>query len=52
MNSSQLSEDDFDDELYKHFMKLSKISKISDKELKEVKQEKESVVIQLSESHA
>jgi hypothetical protein len=38
INSSQLFEDDFDDELYKDFMKLSKLFKISDKELKEVKQ--------------
>jgi len=52
MNSSQLSENNFDNELFKDFLKLSTNSKISNKELKKVKQEKESLIIQLSESHA
>jgi hypothetical protein len=40
MNSSQLSENNFDNELFKDFLKLSTNSKISNKELKKVKQEK------------
>jgi hypothetical protein len=50
MNSSQLSEENSDNELFKIFDKLN--SKIFHKELKKVKQEKESIIIQLSESHA
>jgi hypothetical protein len=52
MNSSQLSEENFDNELFEDFLKLCKNSKNSNKELKKVKQEKEFVIIQLSESHA
>jgi hypothetical protein len=51
MDSSQSFEYNFDGELYKDLMKLSKIYKNSYEELKEVKREKESLVIQLSESH-
>jgi hypothetical protein len=40
MNSSQLFEENFDNELFKNFLKLSKNSKNSNKELKKVKQEK------------
>jgi hypothetical protein len=54
MNSSQLSNDDFDIKLFKVCNKLKNAqhSKISHKELKKVKQEKESLIMQLSESHA
>jgi hypothetical protein len=54
MNSSQLSNEDSDIKLLKVFNKLKNDhhSKISHKELKKVKQEKESLIIQLSESHA
>jgi seryl-tRNA synthetase len=52
MNSSMLSEENSDNELLEDFLKLSKISKNSTKELKKFKQEKESLIIQLSESHA
>jgi hypothetical protein len=38
--SSQLSEDNFDNELSKDFIKLSKLFMTFDKELKKVKQEK------------
>jgi hypothetical protein len=38
--SSQLSEDNFDSELSKDFIKLSKLFMTFDKELKKVKQEK------------
>jgi hypothetical protein len=51
MNFSQLSEENSDIELSKVFDKLSKTSKNSNKELKRVKQEKESLIVQLSESH-
>jgi seryl-tRNA synthetase len=47
-----LSEENSDNELLEDFLKLSKISKNSTKELKKFKQEKESLIIQLSESHA
>jgi hypothetical protein len=50
MDFSQLSEDNCDIELSKVFAKLDKI--VSPKELKKVKQEKESLIVQLSESHA
>jgi peptidoglycan hydrolase CwlO-like protein len=52
MNSSILSEENFDTELLENFLKLSKNSKNFNKELKKVKQEKESLIIKLSESHA
>jgi hypothetical protein len=54
MNSSQLSNEDFDIKLFKFFNKLKNAqhSKIYHKELKKVKQEKESLIVQLSESHA
>jgi hypothetical protein len=54
MNSSQLSNEDSDIKLLKVFNKLKNDhhSKISHKELKKVKQEKESLIVQLSESHA
>jgi hypothetical protein len=54
MNSSQLSNEDSDIKLFKVFNKLKNVqhSKISHKELKNVKQEKESLIIQFSESHA
>jgi hypothetical protein len=49
MNSSMLSEENYDNELLEKFLKLSKNS---NKEFKNVKQEKESLIIKLSESHA
>jgi len=49
MDFSQLSEENYDIELSKVFGKLGKI--VSPKELKKVKQEKESLIVQLSESH-
>jgi hypothetical protein len=49
MDFSQLSEENYDIKLSKFFAKLDKI--VSPKELKKVKQEKESLIIQLSESH-
>jgi hypothetical protein len=54
MNSSQLSNEDSDIKLFKVFNKLKNAqhSKVSDKELKKVKQEKESLIVQLFESHA
>jgi len=54
MNSSQLSNEDSDIKLFKVFDKLknAKHSKVSHRELKKVKQEKESLIVQLSESHA
>jgi hypothetical protein len=54
MNSSQLSNEDFDIKLFKVFNKLKRAqhSKVSHKVLKKVKQEKESLIVQLSESHA
>jgi hypothetical protein len=54
MNSSQLSNEDYDIKLFKVFDKLknAKNSKVSYKELKKVKQEKKSLIVQLSESHA
>jgi hypothetical protein len=52
MNSSQISEENSDNELFEDFLKLSKNSKKSNKELKKVKQEKKSLIIKLSESHA
>jgi hypothetical protein len=45
MNSSQLSEENSDNELFEDFLKLSKFFKNSNKELKKVKQEKESLII-------
>jgi hypothetical protein len=48
MNSSMLSEENYDNELLKKFLKLSKNS---EKELKKVKKEKKSLIIKLSESH-
>jgi hypothetical protein len=53
MNSSQLSNEDFDIKLLKVFNKLKNAqhSKVSHKELKKVKQEKESLIIKLCESH-
>jgi ribosomal protein L18 len=53
MNSSQLSKENYDIQLFKVFDKLknSKIFKVSHKELKKVKQEKESLIVQLSKSH-
>jgi hypothetical protein len=47
---SQLSEENYDIELSKAFVKFDKL--ISPKELKKVKQEKGSLIIQLSESHS
>jgi hypothetical protein len=54
MNSSQFSNEDSDIKLFKVFNKLKNAqhSKVSHKELKKVKQEKESLIVQLSESHA
>jgi chromosome segregation ATPase len=52
MDFSQLSKENSDIEIFKVFDKLSKTSKNSNKELKNVKQEKESLIIQLSESRA
>jgi hypothetical protein len=49
MDFSQLSEENYDFELSKVFAKLDKI--VSPKELKKVKQEKESLIVQISESH-
>jgi hypothetical protein len=49
MDFSQLSEENHDIELSKVFAKIDKI--VSPKELKKVKQEKESLIVQLSESH-
>jgi len=49
MDFSQLSEETYDIELSKDFAKLYKI--VPPKELKKVKQEKESLIVQLSESH-
>jgi hypothetical protein len=49
MDFSQLSEENYDIELSKVFAKLDKM--VSPKELKKVKQEKESLIIQLSESY-
>jgi hypothetical protein len=49
MNSSMLSEENYDNELLEKFLKLSTNS---NKELEKVKQEKESLVIKLSKSHA
>jgi hypothetical protein len=50
MDFSQLSEENCDIELSKVFAKIDKI--VSPKELKKVKQEKESLIVQLSESNA
>jgi hypothetical protein len=50
MDFSQLSKENYDIELSKVFAKLDKI--VSPKELKNVKQEKESLIVQLSKSHA
>jgi len=50
MDFSQLSEENHDIELSKVFAKIDKI--VSPKGLKKVKQEKESFIVQLSESHA
>jgi hypothetical protein len=49
MDFSQLSEENYDIELSNVFAKLDKM--VSPKEFKKVKQEKESLIIQLSESH-
>jgi hypothetical protein len=50
MDFFRLSEENHDIELSKVFSKIDKI--VSPKELKKVKQEKESLIVQLSESHA
>jgi hypothetical protein len=50
MDFSQLSEENFDIELSKVFVKFDNL--ISPKELKKVKQEKKSLIVQLSESLA
>jgi hypothetical protein len=50
MDFSQLSEENYDIELSKVFAKLDKI--VSPKKLKKVRQEKESLIVQLFESHA
>jgi hypothetical protein len=50
MDFSQLPEENYDIELSKVFAKFDKI--ISPRELKKVKQEKESLIVQLSKSHA
>jgi phosphoribosylpyrophosphate synthetase len=50
MDFSQLSEENSDIERSKVFAKIDKI--VLPKELKKVKQEKESLIVQLSESHA
>jgi hypothetical protein len=50
MDFSQSSEENYDIEHSKVFAKFDKL--ISPKELKKVKQEKESLIVQLSESHA
>jgi hypothetical protein len=50
MDFPQLSEENYDIKLSKVFAKFDKI--VSPKELKKVKQEKESLIVQLSESHA
>jgi len=50
MDFSQSSEENYDIELSKVFAKFDKL--ISPKELKKVNQEKESLIFQLSESHA
>jgi hypothetical protein len=50
MDFSQSSEENYDIELSKVCTKFNKL--ISPKELKKVKQEKESLIVQLSESHA
>jgi hypothetical protein len=54
MSSSQLFNENSDIKLFKVFDKLknAKISKISHKELRKMKQEKESLIVQLSKSHA
>jgi hypothetical protein len=49
MEFSQFSKENYDIEISKVFAKLDKI--VSPKELKKVKQEKDSLIIQLSESH-
>jgi predicted nucleic acid-binding Zn-ribbon protein len=49
MDFYQLSEENYDIELSKVFAKIDKI--VSPKELKQVKQEKESLIVQLFESH-
>jgi predicted nucleic acid-binding Zn-ribbon protein len=49
MDFSQLYEENYDIELSKVFAKLDKI--VSPKELKKVNQEKESLIVQLFESH-
>jgi hypothetical protein len=50
MDCSQLSEENYDIELSKVFAKIDKI--VSPKKLKKVKLDKESLIVQLSESHA
>jgi hypothetical protein len=54
MNSSLLSSEDSDIMLFKVFNKLknAQYSKFFHKELQKMKQEKESLIVQLSESHA
>jgi len=52
MNSSILSEENYDNELLQNFLELSKFFKNSNKELKKVKQEKKYLIMKLSESHA
>jgi hypothetical protein len=50
MNSSQFSNEDYDIKLFKVFNKLKNAQ--HSKELKKMKQEKESLIMQLSESLA
>jgi hypothetical protein len=52
INPSEFSEDDFYKEFSKDTLRISKLFVNSNRELKKVKQEKESLIIQLSESHA
>jgi hypothetical protein len=52
INFSKFSEDDFNNEFSKDTLRISKLFVNSHRELEKVKQEKESLIIQLSESHA
>jgi hypothetical protein len=51
-NPSEFSEDVFDDEFSKTTSRMGKLFVNSNRDLKKVKQEKESLIIQLSKSHA
>jgi hypothetical protein len=51
MNSSQLSEENSDNELFEDFLKLSKNFKNFNKDLKRLNKKKESLIIYLFESH-